>query len=97
MTSAVRRRTVTLPVDQAEYVDDLVAKGVYGSTSEVIEAGLHALQDREAGIEGWLRDEVLPVYDAMQFDPGRGIGADEVVSGLRAHHTARLRAGKHEP
>jgi antitoxin ParD1/3/4 len=97
MTLIARRRKVTLPAEQVEYVDELVAKGAYGSTSEVVDAGLRALQDRDAGIEEWLRDEVVPVYDAMQTDPGRAVGADEVVSALRARHVARLKSGKHGP
>jgi len=41
----------------------------------------------------WLRDEVAPVYDAMQADPRRGLAADQVDAALRAHHAAQLQAG----
>jgi antitoxin ParD1/3/4 len=44
----------------------------------------------DAAVETWLRDEVLPVYDAMQADPGRGISSDQVVSALEARHANRL-------
>jgi hypothetical protein len=36
---------------------------------------------------------VAPVYDAMQADPQRALGADQVEEALQAHHAARLRAG----
>jgi hypothetical protein len=32
----------------------------------------------------------VPVYDAMQADPGRGKSADQVAERLRAHHAQRL-------
>lgn len=37
-------------------------------------------------VERWLRDEVVPAYDAMQAHPARGIPADEVVKAVRAYH-----------
>jgi antitoxin ParD1/3/4 len=64
-------RTVLLPAAEAKYVDSLVASGAYASASEVVRAGLRALQEREAAIDRWLEDEVVPVYDAMQRDPAR--------------------------
>ena len=39
-----------------------------------------------------LHDEVTPVYDAMQADPGRALVADQVSEALQAHHAARLKA-----
>jgi antitoxin ParD1/3/4 len=69
--ASTEKRTITLPANQARYVDSLVASGRYASESDVISAGLLVLQEREAGLERWLREEVAPVYDAMQADPGR--------------------------
>ena len=74
---AVEKRTVSLPPAQASYIDSLVETGAFASASEVVRAGLRALQERDAAIERWLREEVVPVYDAMQADPGRGKPADE--------------------
>jgi antitoxin ParD1/3/4 len=79
----------------ARYVDALVASGRYASESDVISAGLLALQEREAGMERWLREEVLPVYDAMQADPGRAIPASQVTAALDAFHAERLKATGH--
>lgn len=91
---AVEKRTVSLPADQARYVDELVAAGGYASASEVVRAGLRALQERDAAVERWLRDEVAPVYDAMQTNPGRALSADAVGTALARHHAARLKAGR---
>jgi antitoxin ParD1/3/4 len=67
-----------------------VASGAYASGSEVIRAGLRALQERDAAIERWLREEVVSAYDAIKADPSRGIEAKKVFDDLRAHHVARL-------
>jgi antitoxin ParD1/3/4 len=82
----VEKRTVSLPPAQASYIDSLVETGTYASASEVVRAGLRALQERDAAVERWLRGEVVPVYDAMQADPARGLSADRVVAAMRAHH-----------
>ncbi|MGH7069311.1 MAG: type II toxin-antitoxin system ParD family antitoxin [Acetobacteraceae bacterium] len=50
------------PAEQASYIDAQVAKGAYASASEVVRAGLRALQERDAATERWLRDEVVPAY-----------------------------------
>ena len=87
------KRTFSLPAEQARFIDSLVASGSYATGSEVIRAGLRALQERDAAIERWLREEVVPVAKAMQEDPGRGIPIDEVRANLRALHAGRLKAG----
>ncbi len=86
------KRTVSLPPEQAGYIDAQVASGTYGSASEVVRAGLRALQERDAAVERWLRDEVAPVYDTVQADPARAIPADQVFRTVRAHHAKRLKA-----
>ena len=85
------KRTVSLPVAQAHYIDTLVASGTFASASEVVRAGLRALQERDAAVERWLREEVVPVARAMEADPGRAIPAEQVFSELRALHARRLR------
>ena len=85
------RRTVSLPEEHAAFIDGKVTSGAYGSASEVVRAGLRALQERDAAVERWLRDEVAPVYDAMEADPSRGLDADEVLSTIREAHSARMK------
>lgn len=89
--SVVAKRTVSLPVEQSSYVDQLVASGSYASASEVVRAGLRALQERDAAVERWLREDVATTHDAMQADPSRGIPAQDVFDQIRARHADRLK------
>ena len=87
--SNVQKRTFSLPVEHADFIDKLVASGAYASGSEVIRAGLRALQERDAAVERWLKEEVAPVYDAVKADPSRLIPAEKAfaeVRQLRAEH-----------
>src|ERR1700730_16733021 len=89
--SAAEKRTFSLPTEQASYIESLVASGTYASASEVVRAGLRALQERDAAVERWLREEVVPVYDAVQADPTRAIPAEEVFDLIRERHAQRLK------
>src|ERR1700692_848056 len=91
------KRTFSLPTEQAGYIDTLVASGSYASGSEVVRAGLRALQERDAAVENWLREEVIGVCDAMQSDPGRAIPAEQVFATIRARHADRLKKQRREP
>jgi antitoxin ParD1/3/4 len=86
----VEKRTVSLPPEHTAFIDDLVASGSYASASEVVRAGLRALQERNAAVERWLREEVAPVYDAMEADPGRALPVDKVFGSIRERHAKAL-------
>jgi len=86
--AAAEKRTFSLPTEQAHYIDNLVASGTYATSSEVIRAGLRALQERDAAMDRWLREEVVPVATAMQADPSRAIAADQVFDEIRALHAS---------
>lgn len=88
--SATEKRTFSLPAEQAAFIDQLVQSGAYATSSEVIRAGLRALQERDAAVERWLREEVAPTYDAWKADPGRGISPEEMAERARRRHEARL-------
>jgi len=92
--SAVEKRTISLPGEQAAFVDAKVASGDYASVSEVVRAGLRALKERDEAVERWLRDDVAPVYDAMARDPSRALSADAVFEDVRARHKERLKDRK---
>jgi antitoxin ParD1/3/4 len=83
------KRTFSLSAEQASYIDAPVASGACATASEVVRAGLRALQERDAAVERWLREEVVPVAAAMQAHPGRGIPADQVFAEIRALHARR--------
>jgi hypothetical protein len=48
-----------------------------------------SLPAKQAEFERWLRDEVVPVYDAMKADPSRGIPARAVFAKIRARYSRR--------
>lgn len=91
---AVDKRTFSLSEEQSEFIDVQVERGAYASASEVVRAGIRALQERDAVIEKWLREEVAPTYDKAIADPSRGIPAEEVFAHMRAKHAERMKSGK---
>jgi antitoxin ParD1/3/4 len=93
----IEKRTISLPAAQASYIDALVEAGTYASASEVVRAGLRALQERDAAVARWLNADVAPVYDAMQADPRRGLSVEQVTAALAAHHAARLKKAGGDP
>jgi antitoxin ParD1/3/4 len=86
--SQIEKRTISLPHEHAAFVDAKVSSGDYASVSEVVRAGLRALQERDEAVERWLRDEVVPTYDRMKADPLRGSPAAEVFAKLRKRVSA---------
>lgn len=88
--ATVEKRTVSLPPEHTAFIDELVASGSYASASEVVRAGLRALQERNAAVERWLREEVAPVYDAMKVKPERGRTAEETFGAIRERHAKAL-------
>ena len=94
------KRTVSLPEDQAAYIDGLVASGDFASTSEVVRAGLRALREREAAVDRWLERDVVPVFDAMRDDPGQAVPLETAMKAVRSRHAMRVardRDGKSGP
>jgi len=84
------KRTVSLPSEQGKYIDRLVESGTYATASEVVRAGLRALEERDAAVQRWLRTEVAQAYDELDADPGSAIPAEEVFTELREHIAGRL-------
>lgn len=83
-TISCEKRTVSLPVKQGRFIDKLVESGAYASASEVVRAGLRALEERDQAVERWLRSEVVQAYDELEADPGSAITAEQVFAELRA-------------
>ena len=89
--AAIEKRTFSLPTEQTAFIDAQVASGAFASASEVVRAGLRALQERDAAVERWLREEVASTYDAMQANPGRAVPAKAVFDEIRARYAGRLK------
>lgn len=78
--------TVTLGKQQAD-VERRVASGDYASASEVLRAGLRALDREEEALNDYMRRKIQESLD----DPRPDIPAEEVFRKLREHHAARMK------
>lgn len=81
--------TVTLG-DFRDRVEARVRSGAYTSTSDVLRAGLRALDREEAAIYAVLRQRVQEALD----DRRAPIPAEDVFAKLRAHHADRAKAAR---
>lgn len=81
--------TVTLG-DQRHRVEERVRSGAYSSVSEVIRAGLRALDREEAALDALLKARVR----RSLADPGPDIPADDVFAEIWAEHEAADRADR---
>ena len=86
--------SVTLPNEMAVQVRAKVASGEYASESEVIRDGLRALQARDRAIDHWLRNEVVPAYNALKADPSRGSSLDETRTALKERHARTVKIAR---
>ena len=82
--SQTEKRTISLPSEHAVYIDSKVTSGAYASASEVVRAGLRALQERDEAIERWLREDVAEAYDKMKADASRGEELSVVMKRIKA-------------
>ena len=84
MPRSSRPVTVTLGELQ-EVVDSRVRSGRYASASEVLRAGLRALDREEAALDDWMRRKV----EQSLADPGADIPIDDAFASVRAHAAKR--------
>ena len=77
--------TITLPLEMARMVKAKVASGEYATESEVIRDGLRTLAARDAAIEKWLVEEVVPTLKALEADPSQAVPLEEARKRLHAH------------
>ena len=85
MSRSSRPISVTLGAYQQK-VEAWVASGEYASASEVVRAGLRALEDKEQAYTEWLRKRV---QESME-DPRPSIPAEEVFDELEARLQAMI-------
>ncbi len=92
MMRSTQQFSVTLPNEMAQMVKTKVSSGEYASESEVIRDGLRALQARDRAVETWLRQEVVPAYDAIKDNPSRGRSIAKVRASLAIEHKLATKA-----
>jgi putative addiction module CopG family antidote len=83
---STQQLSITLPNEMADLIRAKVATGEYATESEVIRDGLRTLLARDRAVEGWLREQVAPAYDALKTDPSRAVSVDNVRTRLSAEH-----------
>lgn len=71
---------------QQENLDALLATGEYESASEVVRAGLRALERERKALDDLMRRKIQEALD----DPRPSVPAEEVFARLRARHAARF-------
>ena len=80
---STRQLSITLPNEMAELIEKKAESGAYASVSEVVREGIRTLLDRDAALEKWLRDEVVPGIQEYREDPSKGIPADKIKEHVR--------------
>jgi antitoxin ParD1/3/4 len=75
---ATRVLHIELPTELADLVESKVERGEYASASDVVEESLRVLQDRDEGVERWLKDEVVKAYDEYRAEPASAVEASGV-------------------
>jgi len=86
-----QKRAFELPAEQAAYIDGQVASGAYASASEVVGAGLRALQERDAGFDRWLREDVAPTFDRWKAGESATLSGGELSERVLQRHAERLK------
>ena len=72
--------TVTLPGGQKAFVEDRIRAGRFASASEVVRAGLRALEREEAHLDDWMREKIRVALE----DPRPSVPGEEVLTRLNA-------------
>ena len=80
--------SITLPNEMAEAVERKVQSGAYASVSEVLRDGVRALMERDAAVERWLREDVVPGHAEYLADPSKAFPAEEVLGRIKVRRAA---------
>lgn len=81
--------SITLPLDMAEIVEGKIKSGSYASVSEVLRDGVRALMERDAAVERWLREEIVPGHAEYLASPSKGVPAEAILERIKARQAAR--------
>jgi antitoxin ParD1/3/4 len=81
--------SITLPNDMAEAVERKIKSGAYASVSEVVRDGVQALLERDAAVERWLREEVVPGHQEYLADRSKGVPAEAILDRIKTRRARR--------
>ena len=84
--TGIKKRTFSLPQKFSDFIDENVKSGDYASGSEVVRAGLRALQERHKATQRWLDQEVAPTRDALQKGQTQTHPIEDIFDSIRAQH-----------
>ena len=86
---ATQQFSITLPNDMAEAVERKIKSGAYASVSEVVRDGVQALLERDAAVERWLREEVVPGHQEYLADRSKGVPAEAILDRIKGRRARR--------
>jgi antitoxin ParD1/3/4 len=86
--TGIKKRTFSLPQKLSDFIDGKVKSGDYASGSEVVRAGLRALQERDKAVQRWLDDKVAPTHDALQKGDAQTHPIEDIFDDIRSRHVA---------
>ena len=94
---ATRRLEIELPEDLAAFVEAEVGTGRFADRSEAVASALTLMreQDEDAAdpdVETWLREVVVPRYQAWKASGEPAMTVDEVLVSLARRRAERRRA-----
>ena len=92
--SSSHKRTFSIPAEQSAFIDEKIESGQFASGSEVVRAGLRALQERDDAVERWLREEVAATYDAATAGRGATMSVGDAFDQIRARHGNATKSSK---
>jgi len=91
--AATRKITVELPEQTAREIDAKVASGFSESAEAYVVESLETyLLSQNAGVETWLRTEVVPTLERIERENTPGVPAEQVLNLLRNRGSSRTRA-----
>jgi antitoxin ParD1/3/4 len=89
MPAGRQQLVVSLPPEMVDLVQRKVASGEYADEGEVIADSLELLEDREQGLDRWLREEIVPVCSAVEAEPSSGMSSSELLDSLEVARRER--------
>lgn len=91
--SAPLKRTVELTPEQDAYIEAKVASGEFADPNDVVRDSIDRSRAYDAGVDLWLREAVLPVIEASERDPSRGVALDKAFEAVLKRHRRRTSGG----